>query len=245
MIRLAFLALALLLAACGSRTDALSTTAAITPVEANPQGFAGWNDAPPDYRFGPGDRIKVQYLMTPEMGEEALVAPDGTIGLRAAGHVAASGRSAVELEQDIARASHRVLNNPIVTVSLNDPAAAAVYIGGQVAHPGAYTMTGRRGPLEGILLAGGFQPEARVDEVVLIRRSPDNRPMLRTIDLKQFLSTGDDAGGVPLFPGDIVFVPRNRISEVDLWIDQFINKFLPFNKAFSYTINRNTPGFGT
>ena len=231
----------LLLAGCAGRSDYLSTTGSLNPVESNPQGFAAWSDAPPRYRFGPGDKIKVQFLLTPEMGEETAVAPDGTIGLRAAGHLPAAGQTAEELEGAIATASRAVLTHPIVTVSLDDPAASAVYVGGQVRRPGAYPIAGRRGALESILLAGGFENEARVDEVVLIRRSPTDRPMLRTLNLKDFLQTG--AGEVPLFPGDIVFVPRNRISEVDLWVDQFLNKLIPFSKSFSYTINRNSPGY--
>jgi protein involved in polysaccharide export with SLBB domain len=79
--------------------------------------------------------------------------------------------------------------------------------------------------------------------VVLIRRNPANRPMLRTVNLRGFLEGGADTGDVPLVPGDIVYVPRNKISEVDLWIDQFINRFVPFSKSFNYTINRNNPGF--
>ena len=67
--------------------------------------------------------------------------------------------------------------------------------------------------------------------------------MLRTVDLRSFASVGTAEGDLPLVPGDIVFVPRNRISEVDLWIDQFINRLLPFNKAFNYTVNKNVaPG---
>jgi protein involved in polysaccharide export with SLBB domain len=95
-----------------------------------------------------------------------------------------------------------------------------------------------RGALEAIVLAGGFDREARFDEVVLIRRSPDNKPMLRTVDLAGFISTGMAQGDIPLYPGDIIYVPRNRISEIDLWIDQFITKFLPFNRNFDYAIQR-------
>ena len=84
--------------------------------------------------------------------------------------------------------------------------------------------------------------EARVDEVVLIRRSPTDRPMLRTLNLKDFLQTG--AGEVPLFPGDIVFVPRNRASEAGLWVEQFLNRVVPFQKGFSYTINGPTRASG-
>jgi protein involved in polysaccharide export with SLBB domain len=226
------------LAACGN-TSAFTTTQSVTPVESQPKGFAGWSDEVPDYRFIPGDKIRVQLLLTPELGEDAIVAPDGQIGLRAAGQVRAAGQTARELQDAVAKASLVNLVNPIVTVSLLESPGARVFVGGSVARPGAFPIDGRRGPFEAVVLAGGFAPEARMDEVVLIRRNPQNRPMLRTVDLRSFASLGTDGGDLPLLPGDIVFVPRNRISELDLWIDQFINRFLPFQKGFSYTVNRN------
>lgn len=225
-----------------SAAGAGCTTQAIDPVEANPTGFAQWTDEPVAYRFGPGDKIKVQFLLTPELGEETVIEPDGTVALRSTGHVRAAGLTAMELEAAIAQASRRVLRNPVVTVSLNDPGAAVVFVGGSVRKPGAYPIPGRRGLLEAIVLANGFEAEARMSEVVLIRRNPENRPMLRTVNLQQFASTATAAGDVPLVAGDIVFVPRNRISELGLWVDQFINRVVPFNRSFSYAINRNTPG---
>ena len=57
-----------------------------------------------------------------------------------------------------------------------------------------------------------------------------------------FLSGLDGTADVPLMAGDIVFVPRTRIAEVALWVDQAINRTIPFSRNFSYAINRNMPG---
>ena len=75
------------LAACAPGTDNFSTTQSLSVRENLPEGFAPWSDAPAPYRFGAGDRVKVQFLLTPELNEVALVAPDGSIALRAAGRV--------------------------------------------------------------------------------------------------------------------------------------------------------------
>jgi polysaccharide biosynthesis/export protein PslD len=238
--RFALLA-ALPFAACSGGTDNFGTTQSIDPHASGPTGFATWSDAVPDYRFGPGDHLRISFLLTPEMNEDVTVAPDGTVALRVAGKVMAMNRTEAELEAAIAQSSRKVLNNPVVTVAVLDATSARVYVGGSVERPGAYALTTRVDPLEIITVAGGFTTEARMDEVVLIRRDADNRPMLRTVDLRSFISHATAGADLPLYSGDIVFVPRNRISEVDLWIDQFINKLLPFNKAFSYTINRNQP----
>ncbi len=216
-----------------------STTQSVRPVERQPQGFAGWTDEVPAYQFAPADKVKVQFTLAPELGEDVVVGPDGMIGLRAAGQLRAGGRTAAQLQADItAAAAAKTLNAPMVTVALTDSQGALVFVGGSVGKSGAYYLAGRHGSFEAIQLAGGFNPEARMDEVVLIRRDPANRPMLRTVDLRSLVDGGDAHPDVPLVPGDIVFVPRNRISEVDLWIDQFINRFLPFSKGFSYTVNR-------
>lgn len=233
---------ALLLGGCSSN-GMLSTTQSISPVEHMPQGFAAWTDAVPEYQFAQGDKIKVQFLLTPELTEDAVVGPDGAIGLRAAGRVVAAGKTAAELQADIAKASAAMLTSPIVTVSLVETPGAQVFVGGSVTKAGAYTITGRRGSFEAIELAGGFDPQARMDEVVLIRRDPQNRPMLRTVDLRGVMEGSTKHPDVPLVAGDIVFVPRNKISEVDLWIDQYINRFLPFSRAFDYSINRSAKPF--
>jgi len=232
----------LLSVTAGCSDSVLSTTQAIQPVEVMPERFAAWSDAIPPYEFSTGDKIRVQFLLTPEMGEDAVVGPDGTIGLRAAGQIMAAGRTAVQLQDDIATASSKTLNQPMVTVSLVETPGAPVFVGGAVSRPGAYYINGRHGSLEAVQLAGGFTTEARMNEVVLIRRNAQDRPMLRTVDLRSLLDGGMNHPDVPLAPGDVVFVPRNRISEVDKWINQYINLFLPFGRSFSYTINQNVPG---
>ncbi len=222
----------LLLAGC--------TTQSLSPQPTGLESFAAWTDALPAYRFAPGDKVRVRFLMTPELDETTVVAPDGTLALRG-GRVGAAGLTPEQLDGAVATAMRRILTHPVVTTSDDDPQTATVFVGGSVKKGGVYPINGRRGALEAVLLAGGFDNEARMDEVVLIRRSPQNRPMLRTVDLQGFVNHGTAAGDVPLYPGDIVFVPRNRVSEVGLWVDSVLNKAIPFNKAFSYTINRNNP----
>lgn len=232
----------LLLAACAPGTDNFSTTQSVRVQERLPEGFAAWTDAPAPYRFGPGDRVRIQFLLTPEVNETSLVAPDGTVSLRVAGRVQAAGRSTAELERAVAEASRRTLTNPIVTAGLDEAGSSVAFVGGQVRRAGAYPLTGRRGVAEVVALAGGLDDAARMDQVVLIRRSPDDRPMLRTVNLQGFISGTDPGGDVPLMAGDIVFVPRSRIGEVGLWVDQAINRIIPFSRSFSYAINKNTPG---
>ncbi|WP_207482943.1 polysaccharide biosynthesis/export family protein [Arenibaculum pallidiluteum] len=202
-------------------------------------GFATWNDEVPAYQVGPGDNLQVRFLLTPEMDEEARISPDGSIGLRVAGQLKVAGLTLEQLDRLVEERSRRWLLSPTVTVSLKEAAAARVYVGGSVARPGAYALTSRLGAMEAILLAGGFDNEARYSQVVLIRRNAESRPMLRTLDLRSFIQSGAGEADMPLAAGDIVYVPRSEIAELNLWIEQFINRVLPFQRSFSYTINRD------
>lgn len=224
------LAISLALSAC--------TGQSLSPVESYPQGFAPWSDGLSPYHLGPGDHFLVKYRLLPDLDDEATVAPDGTAGLRMAGQVDAAGLTSAELAQEIETKSKRWMRDPQVTVALRETPSNKVFVGGSVQHPGPFPLSGRMGAMEAILLAGGFNDEARYDEVVLIRRSPDNKPMLRTINLRDFIQTGGAPGDVPLASGDILFVPRSSIAETDLWVEQFINRVVPFQRSFSYTIGR-------
>lgn len=223
------LAMAMLaLSGCG-------TTQSIRPVEHDATRFAPWSDAAPVYRLGVGDRLKVDYLLTPELTQDVIVEPDGFISLRAAGRLAAQNLTAGELETAVQVASTKRLRQPIVSLSVTEARAARIIVGGAVQRPGVYPLSARASTLEAVMLAGGFSSESRMDQVVVIRQRPGQPAMLRTVDLRGFVSTGRADTGIALASEDIIFVPRSRIAEVNLWIDQYVNRLLPFSRSVNYT----------
>ncbi len=221
-------AVAMAATACG-------TTQSIRPVEREPQGFAPWSDAPLPYRLGAGDRLRIDYLLTPEMSQDAVVEPDGFISLRAAGRIPAQTLMPSELEDAVAAASVRRLRQPVVAVSVVEARAARVVVGGAVQRPGVYPLSARASVMEAVMLAGGFSSESRMDQIVILRQRPGHPAMLRTVDLRRFASTGDPDASVALASEDMIFVPRSRIAEVNLWVDQYVNRLLPFSRSVSYT----------
>ena len=104
-------------------------------------------------------------------------------------------------------------------------------------------MTGSMTVIGALQLASGAIETARLDEVILIRRAPDGRAMLRLVDLRGLLE-GKEVADPRVFAGDILYVPRSRIAELDLWIDQFINRVVPFQRSFSYSVGSSTAPSG-
>lgn len=212
-----------------------STTQSIGVRPHEPGRFAAWSDAPIAYRLAPGDRVRVEFLLTPELTQDALVEPDGRLGLKVAGRVSVQNLTMEEAQAAIARAASERLLHPMVTLSLTDPRAARLIVAGAVARPGVYPLPAHASPLEAVALAGGLLPESRMDEVVILRQRPGARAMVRTVDLRRFVSTGSARDSLALASEDIVYVPKSRIAEFDLWVDENITRALPFSRSVDYT----------
>lgn len=217
--------------------DTFRTGQELRFTEVNPTGFRPWSSQMPPYRLGPGDKLKIKYFLTREMDEELVVAPDGTIAPRAVGQLKVEGLTLAGTQEVVRRASKVELADQKVVISLEEAVSAKVYIGGMVEKPGPYSLSDmRNGTLQSILTAGGFTDEARTGQVAIIRRGPDNLPMLRLINVQDIIQTGFTLDDVQLAAGDIIYVPRSSVSELNVWIDQFINKVVPFQRTFNYTL---------
>jgi len=208
--------------------------------ETMPEGFQAWQAMPPEYRFGPGDEIEIKMIYHPELSDRLLVAPDGRVSLPLVGSVRVEGKTSDELAAELKALYRKELREPEVTVIGRAFASQRVLVGGEVMAPGVYTITGRLGAMQAAMLAGGFRETARLDQVALIRRGPDDKPMLRIVNVEAVLNGSGSGNDVPLAPYDIVFVPRSTVAEIDLWVEQYINRTLPFGRSFNYSINRNT-----
>ncbi|CAN5559232.1 polysaccharide biosynthesis/export family protein [soil metagenome] len=197
-------------------------------------GYAEWADDEPDYRFYPGDEIEVRVPSAVELNKSAVVQPDGRVALPLIGPMMAADRTIGELQAAITQAYGAQLLRPQVEVSIKTTAPLKVFVGGEVGNPGVYDMAGDGDALRAVIQAGGFKSSSKRSSVVIIRRGPGGRPMLRTADLLSGMTSGR-ADLVPLRRFDIVYVPRSGVSEAGLFMQQYFRDLLPI--SFSYAIN--------
>lgn len=232
-LRPAFVLVLMSLAAC--------TRTWVEPQYQRPASFATWVDtAPGVYRIQPGDDLSVVLPFNGELNYRGPVAPDGTLTMPFAGTVPAAGLTVTQLGDNInkALATNGVAADAHASVGIAQ-SASHVYVGGQVARPGEIALHPGMSVIQAVIAAQGLLDTARTNEVVLIRRSPDGRPMLRTIDIDALTHQGDPAQDIILQSSDTIFVPKSSVAEVDQWVDQYIDKVLPFNRGFDYTISNN------
>jgi protein involved in polysaccharide export with SLBB domain len=207
-----------------------------------PEGFATWVDTGPyEYQIEPGDDLSVSFPFHSELNHQAPVSPDGSFTVPMVGVLQAAGRSTAQLAQHVDKAliDKGIAANAhaLVTVLKYN---SRVYVGGEVGAPGEVMLRPGMDALQAITAARGLRDTARTTEIVLIRRAPDGRPMLRTVNINALTRRGDPTQAVALRPSDTIFVPQSSISEVNQWINQYINLALPFNKSINYNFTNDT-----
>ena len=165
-----------------------------------------------------------------------MIGPDGRVTVPLLGDVVAAGLTVPEFRQQLETGYASKLRVADLDVVVRDYASSRIFVGGEVKTPGVLPLQGPTDALQGVLMAGGFLPTARSDEVVLIRRRADRTPMLRTLNLRRYAGSVTSADDLPLQPADVIFVPKASIAEFDLFVDQYLNQALPFQKSLNYNL---------
>jgi polysaccharide export outer membrane protein len=204
---------ALLLAGCAARTPEARPPVA-APVEP---------DAP--YLIKTGDSLDIRFYKTPELNVEVPVRSDGKVSLELIGDVQAAGLAPEVLARVLTERYAAELMDPRVSVIVRG-FGGEVYVNGEVNQPRAIPYAYGLTALQAISGAGGFLNTARRSSVVLIRFE-GGRWRGYTLALHKPLSGEDFVQDVRLQASDIIHVPRSRIANVNLFVDQYIRQNLP------------------
>ncbi len=208
-----------------------------TVIPQHVNGFAAWSDTLPPHRIASGDEIELRFLLNPELNDTRLViGPDGRVTVPLLGPVTAAGLTVDQFRTQLEQGYASKLRVADLDVVIRTYGSSRIFVGGEVKTPGVLPLQGPTDVMQGVLMAGGFLNTARSSEVVIIRRRADNVPMLRTVNLSRYAGTANAKDDMPLQASDVIFVPKARIAEFDLFVDQYLNQSLPFTKGLDYTL---------
>jgi polysaccharide export outer membrane protein len=111
----------------------------------------------PAYKIGPQDVLDVSVFKAPELTRSVQVADTGTINLPLVGEVQAGGRTAQEIERDLAkRLGVKYMQAPQVTVYVKEYNSQRVTVEGAVKKPGVYPLRGKTTLMQSLAVAGGL-----------------------------------------------------------------------------------------
>ena len=174
---------------------------------------AGAYEGASDYRLGAQDLIEVSVFGVEDLSKTVRVNSNGQISLPLVGAVMAGGRSIPELEADLAkRYAAGYLQRPQVTVFVKEFSSQRITLEGAIKTPGIYPLTGKTSLLQAVAVAGGLDPLADLNGVVLFRQV-DGKKMAAAYNMRD-LRSGRIAD--PQLYGDDIIVVEQSGSKTAL-----------------------------
>lgn len=181
------------------------------------------------YKIGPQDVLDISVFKVPELSRTVQVADLGTVNLPLVGEVDAVGRTAQELEQDLAKKlGAKYLQKPQVTVYVKEFNSQRVTIEGSVKKPGVYPLRGKTSLLQFIAIAEGLNDTSDASNVVVFRRV-DGRRSAAKFDIAD-IRTGK-ADDPAIEPGDVIVANISQYKAVLNDVAKALpvaNVFIPF-----------------
>lgn len=229
----ATLLLGCLLAAC------TSTPEPMVPAQ-NVQGFQPYSSALPNYRVFPGDQLEITFYSAPELSRTVLVGPDGRIQLPLVDPVMVADLTVPEINQKLQQIMGTRLVDPSTSAVVTTFGPQRVFVGGEVRQPGVVDIPGQMDALQAIIAAGGFTDRSRDKQVILVRREPDGTINSYAMDVRAGWNNPQVANLGPLQRFDVIYVPKTRIAQHNLFMQQYIRDALPVSFSFVYDLARTT-----
>ena len=199
------------------------------------------------YRIHAGDNLDISFFYNPDLNRQATVRPDGRISLPLIHEIKVAGLTPAQLTYLLTKRYEVHLQDPEINVVVNAFTGHKIYVGGEVGGGGIQEIAGPTTLLQAIMASGGFRETARIDEVVVVRRTHENRPLVMTVDLRKVMQGTDLSQDIMVRPYDIVLVPRSNIAAINLWVDQYIRQLifgLPRDFASQYLFYQGLGGTG-
>lgn len=170
------------------------------------------------YRLQPSDVLEVEYSYTPEYNQTATVQPDGEVTLKVLGGVKVAGLTVEEARSHITEMASKHLNQPEITLLLKEYVKPHFTVSGEVNKPGSYDLHGATSVVEAIAMSGGFKESSKQTQVVLVRKMNADVAEVRMLDFKELTSPRGIREDIAIKPGDMLIVPKNRLSKVEPYI---------------------------
>jgi polysaccharide export outer membrane protein len=170
------------------------------------------------YLLTAGDVLDIQYRYTPEFNQTLIVQPDGYISLEVGGDVKVGGRTLQEVRSVILAKANTRLESPEVIVVLKEFQKPYVVVAGEVNQPGKIELREKLTAIQAVLLAGGMKETAKSSQVLVFKRLNGDTAEVKVLNFKTLKHTSDLENDLMLQPGDMILVPRNRISKIERYV---------------------------
>ena len=170
---------------------------------------------PPDYVLGPGDKLFIDIYGESEAYYQVEISPEGNALLENIGPVNITGLNLDQAKTRLKNRLKRVYNGisngkTSINISVGIPRAIRINIAGEVQLPGTYNFSAFNTLYNALYVAGGITENASLRDIRLYR----NNKLISTVDVYDFLTSGDMTNNVRLENNDLILVGtyKNRVT---------------------------------
>jgi polysaccharide export outer membrane protein len=163
------------------------------------------------YKIGPLDVLDVAVFQVPDLTKSVQVADTGTIHYPLVGEVQAAGKTAHQLEVDLAkRLAAKYLQSPQVTVFVKEFNSQRITVTGSVRGTGVFPLHGRTTLIQALAQAGDINNDI-ASGVIVIFRTIDGKRSAARFDFDAIQK--GNAQDPELQPGDVIVVDTSPTKE--------------------------------
>jgi len=207
LIGLLMLALAPALSGCASGSA--------SGPELPPASFVSTAEGPgEEYVIGPLDELTVFVWRNPELGAKVQVRPDGRITTPLITDMPAVGKTPAMLADDIKLALSQYIENPLVSVIVNNFSGTysqQIRVVGATGKPASIPYRANMTLLDAMIAVGGLSEYAAGNRARLVRYNKETGAQREfKVRLGDLLKRGDSKANVQLAPGDVIIIPESR-----------------------------------
>jgi protein involved in polysaccharide export with SLBB domain len=182
-----------------------------------------------------------QAITTASRGQSKIttIRPDGYVSFPMLSDIKAAGLTLPEVKSVLESLYAGIIQNLSISLLLEQMKSNLVYVMGEVAKPNFYLMEGPTSLLQVLSRAGGSLNSANLDSVLVVSRNKEKKPVGKIIDVEKILGEANSGLDIVLNQYDVVYVPKTKITEADLFVEQYFNRLIPglFGVNAIYRIN--------
>jgi Periplasmic protein involved in polysaccharide export len=185
-----------------------------------------------EYILQPGDVISISVVEHPEFSGRHKIRPDGRVNYPVIGEIEVASLTCAQLVKIMQGKLSSYVNNPVVSISIEDYYSNKIYIIGAVRQSGQFQIFEPIDVLKAVAMCGGLN-NPKTKTIKIIRADGT----IVTVDVKKLWGTEGkrDTKQFVLYPGDTMYVPEtfeipwNSIYIILSTIAIALGIFLTFN----------------
>jgi len=180
-----------------------------------------------DFIVGPGDQLTIEVFGHHELDRKIQIEQSGEIYYPLLGYMNVDGLSVKELRALLTEKISRYYVDPDVNVSVAGVQSQKVFVLGEVHNPGVYPLQYPVTAFEVALRAGGFNDRAKESSIILVRETDEGTRVVK-LNLEKVYRDGEANDNIYLQGGDILYVPRNIVTNLEGFIQHLSIFMRPF-----------------